>query len=144
LQATFEAAIMTTLFPRSEIMICVQMVQLDGSALATAINAVSLAIIDAGIPVTDYVTACSAGYIGSDPVLDLNYLEESAGMPQLTLALLPRTRKIVTMAMEQKLHLDHLEPTAEMCEEGCLQMYQQMNAYIASASKLATLITPSA
>jgi len=58
------------------------------------INAATLALIDAGIPMLDYVCACSAGCIEGEPVLDLNYIEESYDTPELTVALLPKTGKI--------------------------------------------------
>jgi exosome complex component RRP41 len=58
----FEAIILTHQFPRSEISICLQVIQVDGGALHTAINAATLALIDAGIPMLDYVCACSASF----------------------------------------------------------------------------------
>ncbi len=77
----FESTISTHLYPRSQIDIFVQVLHADGGIpfitksfsccyficilgeLAACINAVSLALIDAGIAMTDFVVACSAGYI---------------------------------------------------------------------------------
>ena len=44
-----------------------------------AINASTLALIDAGIGLSEYCVSCSAGYIdgGNTPLLDLNYYEKS-------------------------------------------------------------------
>lgn len=33
------------------------------------INAATLAIIDAGIPMSDFVVACAAGYVSETPIL---------------------------------------------------------------------------
>jgi len=37
--------------------------------LQTAINAVTLALVDAGIPMNDYVCATSAGLVGENAIL---------------------------------------------------------------------------
>lgn len=56
-----------------------------------------MALIDAGIPMMDYVCACSAGCIDKEPVLDLNNLEEASDTPELTVAILPRTGKVTLL-----------------------------------------------
>ncbi len=43
--------------PRSQIEVFAEVIQDDGSAFAVALNAVLLAVVDAGIPVRDVVTA---------------------------------------------------------------------------------------
>ena len=63
LRRTMEPVIIASGFPRSEIRISCQMIQMDGGALACAINAATLAVMDAGIPVTDYVCAVTAGVV---------------------------------------------------------------------------------
>lgn len=61
-----------------------------------------MALVDAGIPMLDYVCACSAGCIDKVPVLDLNNLEESADTPELTVAILPRTGKVNLVEVQKK------------------------------------------
>ena len=46
---TFEAAILTELYPRSQIDIYVEVLQADGGNLCACINAATLALIDAGL-----------------------------------------------------------------------------------------------
>eukprot|EP00027_Filamoeba_sp_ATCC50430_P006856 CAMPEP_0168564390 /NCGR_PEP_ID=MMETSP0413-20121227/13222_1 /TAXON_ID=136452 /ORGANISM="Filamoeba nolandi, Strain NC-AS-23-1" /LENGTH=106 /DNA_ID=CAMNT_0008596063 /DNA_START=333 /DNA_END=649 /DNA_ORIENTATION=- len=100
---------MTTLFPRSQIDIYVQILQADGGTRCAAINAATLAIINAGIPMKDFVCSCAAGCIDGTPILDLNYLEDSAGGPDLPLAILPETSSVVMLQMDSKLPLDLFE-----------------------------------
>ena len=57
IQKTFESVIQTHLYPRSEISIEIQVLQSDGGAVSSAINATTLALFDAGIPCTDYVVS---------------------------------------------------------------------------------------
>jgi exosome complex component RRP41 len=109
LRQMFESVILRELYPQSKIDIYVQVLQSDGGNRCVSINAATMALIDAGIPLKDFVCACSAGFIEDTPLLDLNYLEETAGGPNLTLALLPKSNKIVLVQMDSRLHADHLE-----------------------------------
>jgi exosome complex component RRP41 len=59
----FEACIQTQLYPRSQIDIFVQVLHADGGELPASINAITLALIDAGIALNDFVVASSAGYL---------------------------------------------------------------------------------
>lgn len=88
---------MTSQFPKTQIDIYLQIFQNDGGLLQSCINAATMALVDAGIPMLDYVCACSAGCIDKEPVLDLNNLEESADTPELTVAILPRTGKVTLL-----------------------------------------------
>ena len=87
----FEATILVQLFPNSQIDIFLQVTQLDGGRTAAAINAATLAVIDAGIPVRDFVCCCSAGYLDDTAVMDLNYAEECSNCPDMPVAILPNS-----------------------------------------------------
>ena len=39
---------------------------------SAAVNAATMALIDAGVPIRDFVCACSASYIEDTPILGLN------------------------------------------------------------------------
>lgn len=119
LKQTFEAAIMRELYPHSKIDIYVQIIQSDGGNRCASINAATMALIDAGIPMKDFVCACSASYIEDTPLLDLNYLEERAGGPDLTVATLPKSGKIVLLQMDSRLHADNLEKVLDVAVKGC-------------------------
>lgn len=69
-----------------------------------------MALVDAGIPMLDYVCACSAGCIDKVPVLDLNNLEESADTPELTVAILPRTGKVNLVEVQKKQKENKVSP----------------------------------
>ncbi|KAI8920052.1 hypothetical protein PhCBS80983_g05456 [Powellomyces hirtus] len=135
IKQTFETVIITTTFPRSEIDIYLQILQIDGGAVHAAINVATLALIDAGIPMTDYVCACSAGFVNDQPLLDLNYLEESADVPTLTVALLPKSGKITMLGLESRLHVDKLEPVITLAADGCMQMKDTLDEAIRTSTR---------
>ncbi|ORX80457.1 ribosomal protein S5 domain 2-like protein [Basidiobolus meristosporus CBS 931.73] len=71
---TFENAILSGLHPRTLIQMNAQVLWDDGCVLATAINAVTLALIDAGIPVKNIISASTClidgeGQLVIDPTL---------------------------------------------------------------------------
>ncbi|KAG9412666.1 Exosome complex component RRP41 [Aphanomyces cochlioides] len=135
----FESTIATQLYPRSQIDIFVQVLHADGGTsptlifvmsyrfgigeLAASINAVTLALIDAGIAMKDFVVACSAGYIQQTLLCDLNYTEQSARCPDLTVAMTARNNKLSLVQMESKLPLELFDTLMKTAMDGCTQIY---------------------
>ncbi|OEL28831.1 Exosome complex component RRP41-like protein [Dichanthelium oligosanthes] len=119
IRQTMEASILTDLMPRSQIDIFVQVLQADGGTRSACINAATLALANAGIPMRDIVTSCSAGYLCSTPLLDLNYLEDSAGGPDVTVGILAKMDKVTLLQMDAKLPMDTFENVMGLAIEGC-------------------------
>jgi len=142
MEQTFETAILTQLYPRCQIDIYVEVLQADGGLLAATINAATMALVDAGIGLSDYVCACSAGFFSDTSLMDLNNLEESHKGTGLTVAILPKTEKIVLIDMSSKIHSDHVVKTIEAAVEGCKDIHATFDAKIKErVSKLAALIS---
>ncbi|CAG8489209.1 8725_t:CDS:2, partial [Scutellospora calospora] len=124
---TFEPIIMTSLFARSQIDIYLQILQFDGGTIQICINAATLALIDAGIPMQEYVCACSAGSHEDQILLGNQYLnnaEEMADTPELTVALLPKSGKFTLLQMDSRLHVDKLEAVMKLAATGCKDIYE--------------------
>ncbi|CAO3691116.1 unnamed protein product [Rhizopus microsporus] len=130
IRQTFEPVILTSQFPKFQIDIYLQIFQNDGGMLQSCINAATMALVDAGIPMLDYVCACSAGCIDKVPVLDLNGLEESSDTPELTIAILPRTGKVNLVEMESRLQIDKLAGVTELAKEGCMHIHSVLDNVI--------------
>ncbi len=123
IRSIFESVVITNLFPRSQISIFVQVIQNDGGARAAAINATTLALINAGIPMKSFVTACSAGFVDSTPIIDLNYNERSAGGPELLVAVHPKTGKIIASTLDNKLPLQSMADVLSLAVKGATSVY---------------------
>nr|CAH7761627.1 unnamed protein product [Callosobruchus chinensis] len=120
LQQALESVIKTELYPWSQIDIYVEVLHADGGIYPTCVNAATLALIDAGIPLKEYVCACSASLANNDvPMVDISHQEEVLGGPTLTIAALPMSGKIVLMEMSQRFHLDHLDKVMNKALQGC-------------------------
>jgi len=126
IRQTLEAAILTHLMPRSQIDIFVQVLQADGGTRAACINAASMALADAGIPMRDLVVSCAAGYLNSTPLLDLNYIEDSGGGPDLTVGIFPKLDKVSLLQMDSKLSTDLFEKVLTLAMEGSKAIAEYM------------------
>ncbi|XP_059579601.1 exosome complex component RRP41 [Alligator mississippiensis] len=141
LKQTFEAAILTQLYPRSQIDIYVQILQADGGNYCACVNAATLAVIDAGIPMQDYVCASSAGFVEDTALADLNYVEEAAGGPQVALALLPKSDQIALLEMNARLHEDHLECVLDAATAACRAVHAVLDQVVRDhVREVATLL----
>jgi exosome complex component RRP41 len=137
IQHALEAAIILQTYPKSRIAIHISVLADDGGRLCSAINAATLALIDAGIPMKDFCCACSAGgTISNDStiiLIDLNRLEESSNQHgtssvYLPVAILPQRETIVfAQCNEARLpDLTSMELVMEAAIEGCQTIYESM------------------
>ena len=109
---------------------CVQILQSDGGNYCACVNAATLALIDAGIPMKDYVCACSAGFVSDTPLMDISNLEESIGGPEMIVALLPKSQQIVLFQMNSRLHVDNLEQVLELATKGAKDVYAVLDRVV--------------
>lgn len=135
IRQSMEAAILTNLMPRTQIDIFVHVLQADGGTRAACVNAASLALADAGIPMRDIVASCASGYLNNTPLLDLNYLEDSGGGPDVTIALLPKIDKITLLQMDAKLPLEMFERVFELGNKGCAAVASYMRDVLLENTK---------
>ncbi len=125
IKSTFEPVIQTQLYPRSQIDIFIQVLQQDGALLQAAINAVTLALIDAGIALTDYVCAVTCALHDTVPLLDLTNIEET-DLPNMTVAVLPRTNKFTLITLETRIHIDRFEEMFQLVGSAGKVLHEQM------------------
>ncbi|KAF3069732.1 Exosome complex component ski6 [Daldinia childiae] len=141
LQATLAkslaAVLHTHLFPRSTISLSLHILSQDGSLLACLINAATLALVDAGVPMTDYLVACSAGSTSShsaadenaDPLIDLNNQEEQE-LPFLTVGTLGATDKVVVLVCESRVQVSRLEGMMVAAADGCANIRAYLDSVV--------------
>ena len=139
---TFSSTLFTHLYPHSTISISLHVVSQDGSLLAACVNATTLALIDAGIPMSDYVAACTAGSTSSygsneesaDPLLDLNALEEQE-LPFLTVGTLGAGENVSVLVMETRVQAGRLESMLAVGVDGCKQVREILDQTVRTQGK---------
>uniref|UniRef100_A0A1B6KDL7 Uncharacterized protein n=2 Tax=Graphocephala atropunctata TaxID=36148 RepID=A0A1B6KDL7_9HEMI len=125
LRQALSAAIRTELYPKSQIDIFLEVLQADGGNYCACVNAATLALIDAGIPIREFVVACTASLANGDtPLVDISHLEETSGGSNLTVAAMPISGQVVLMDMSQRFHLDHLKKVMDCAVQGCRDVYE--------------------
>jgi exosome complex component RRP41 len=152
LQEALASVIHMHLYPHSTIYISLVVLAQDGGLLAALINASTLALIDAGIPLSDYLVACTAGSTVSqssskaplprglsaaslsndvdDPLLDLNALEEQE-LPFLTVATLgSEGDQVAVCVMETRMHAGRLEEMLAVGISGCKSVRKLLDAVV--------------
>ncbi|KAK4209690.1 3' exoribonuclease family, domain 1-domain-containing protein [Rhypophila decipiens] len=141
LQSTISSALSsslhTHLYPRSTISISLHVLSQDGSLLAALLNAATLACIDAGIAMTDYVAACTAGSTSTyaandekaDPLLDMNHQEEQE-LPGLTVATLGQSDRVIVLVCESRVQVSRLEGMLAVGVDGCKQVRDIMDKVV--------------
>ncbi|KAK9450162.1 ribosomal protein S5 domain 2-type protein [Limtongia smithiae] len=134
IQHVFEGAILRQLHPKSRIEIALHVLAQDGGVLQACVNAASLALVDAGVPMYDYVCACTAGVYDKEILLDLNRLEEG-DMPFMTLATIGKSSNISLMQLESKVQFDRLESIMAGALAGCHHVRDHMDRQVRKHGK---------
>lgn len=117
-----------------------QVLQADGGTYAACVNAATLAVLDAGIPMRDFVCACSAGFVDGTALADLSHVEEAAGGPQLALALLPASGQIALLEMDARLHEDHLAQVLDAAARAARDVHALLDRVVRQHVREASLL----
>ncbi len=127
LEDTFSAVIQTSTFPRAQLDIFVEISNADGSVLAAAFNAITLALLDAGVPMDDYIVAGSCSYVQGQVLLDPNRLEETSACPVLVVAMQPRRQTLAFMNSDLRLAHDKLPLLFDVVKRGVIKVFDQLD-----------------
>lgn len=131
-----EPVIMTEFYPRTTIDIFVEVLQSDAGTRTAGINAASVALADAGIPMRDLVTSVAVGKVDGEIVLDLNAYEDNYGEADMPIAMIVRKNKITMMQMDGKMTKDEIKKALKLAKKACEKIYQlQREALIAKYSE---------
>jgi exosome complex component RRP41 len=119
----FEPVIMAELYPKTAIDIFVEILQADAGTRTAAINASSIALADAGIPMKGLVTSCAFGKVDGQIVLDLNKEEDNYGEADFPVAL-TQDGEITLLQMDGHLTLEEIEKGFELVKKGCKEILE--------------------
>lgn len=118
-------AIMLEHFPRTTIDVYIEVLNAYGSTRVASINAASLALADAGIPMKDLVSAVSVGKIDGVIVLDVDDYEDKYGEADIPIAMMPNTGEITLLQMDGQLTVDEFSKALKLAKEGIMKIYEE-------------------
>ncbi len=124
IREALENVIFLHLFPQTVIDVYIKVLQSDGGTRCASIVAASLALADAGIPMKDLVSACAAGKVDGEIVLDLFEIEDNYGEADLPVAIVPKTGEIVLLQMDGNLTKDEFKKALDLAISGAMKVYE--------------------
>ena len=125
----FERVVFLEYFPKTSIDVYVEVLQADAGTRCAALNAASVALADAGIPMRDLLAACAAGRIADDVIAcDMDQPEDNYGFADVPIAISPRTGEVHLLQMDGKLTREQFQRSLELATQGCLKIYEAQKA----------------
>jgi len=124
IKEALQPAVILKDFPRTVVDVFIEVLQADGGSRCAALDAASVALVDAGIPMRDMVSACAAGKVADKIVLDVNDEEDKEGQADMPVAYMPNLGKITLMQLDGILTPNEYKKCLETAIGGCKQVYE--------------------
>jgi len=118
-----EPVILTSYFPKSVVDVFVEVLQADAGTRTAGINAASVALADAGIPMKSLISSCAAGKVDGEIVLDPMKIEDNFGEADVPIAMTP-SGDITLLQMDGRLTPEEFRRALELAKAGCQQIYE--------------------
>ncbi|MHA1637295.1 MAG: exosome complex exonuclease Rrp41 [Candidatus Thorarchaeota archaeon] len=111
-------------FPKAVVDIFVTVIQADGGTRCAAINAASLALADAGLPMRSLVPAVAVGKADGKLLVDLGDEEDKYGEGDVPLAILPHTEEIVLLQQDGSFTREEIMEGLQMGVNACKYLHE--------------------
>ncbi|MBT3395492.1 exosome complex exonuclease Rrp41 [archaeon] len=114
--------------PYTSVDLYVYITQADAGTRCVGINAASLALADAGIPMKELVSAVAVGKVDGNVILDLDKFEEDQGEfpTDIPIAMMPKVGKITLLQLDGKVSQKELDEAMKLAEKGCKDAQEVM------------------
>ena len=106
-------------FPKAAIDIFIDVIQADAGTRTAAINAASVALADAGIPMSGMISSVAIGKIDGQYVVDLAGKEEDQSDCDLPVAFLNREGKVTLLQMDGDLTKKDVKEMIKIAAKAC-------------------------
>ncbi|MEM3402602.1 MAG: exosome complex exonuclease Rrp41 [Candidatus Hadarchaeales archaeon] len=123
IREALEPALFLELYPRSVIDVFIEVLQADAGTRTAGINAASVALANAGIPMRDLVASVAVGKVDGTIVLDLMKEEDQLGTTDMPMAVMPRKKAITLLQMDGHFTADEFKRAIALGLKGCEQIY---------------------
>lgn len=124
IKEALEPAVMLKDFPRTAVDVFIEVLQADGGSRCAALDAASVALADAGIPMRDMVSAIAAGKAADTIILDVNNEEDQAGQADMPVGYMPNMEKITLFQLDGVLTPEEYEKCLKTAIDGCKMVYE--------------------
>jgi len=115
-------------FPNTVIDVQIYILQADASTRVAGINAASMALAQAGIPMKDLITSVAIGKIDKTLIVDVDKdeedYEEGEGATDIPFAKLANSDDFTLMQLDGKIQPELVPKAMEMATEACKEIYE--------------------
>lgn len=111
-------------FPKAVVDVFVTVIQADGGTRCAAINAASLALADAGIPMRSLVPAVAVGKADGKLLVDLGDEEDKYGQGDVPMAIVPQTGEITLLQQDGSFTKEELVEAMQMGINSCKYLHE--------------------
>ncbi len=121
---SLEASVDLTKYPLTGVDIYVYITQADAGTRTAAINAASLALADAGIPMKDLVASVAVGKVSDKVCVDLDKEEEdhSEGATDMPVAIMPKSGKVTLLQLDGNMAQKEINEALKMAQKTCKEI----------------------
>jgi len=120
-------------FPNTVVDVFIQIPQADAGTRVAGLNAASMALAHAGIPMKEMISAIAVGKADKTLIVDVDKSEEDfhdgEGATDIPIAITSRTKKIALLQLDGKISPTELKEAIEMGKKACGEVLKvQMKA----------------
>ncbi|MEM5814702.1 MAG: exosome complex exonuclease Rrp41 [Candidatus Aenigmatarchaeota archaeon] len=112
-------------YPKTALDIFMEIMQANASTRCAALNAASMALADAGVPMRDIVSSLSVGKVDGQLILDVMGAEDNFGDVDMAVATVGGGDAFVLLQMDGVITLEEFRAMLEMARDGCAVVYQR-------------------
>ncbi len=111
-------------FPKAVVDVFIQVIQADGGTRCAAINAASLALADAGIPMKSLIPAVAVGKADGQLVVDLGDEEDKYGQGDVPMAIIPNTEELTLLQQDGMFTREELQEAFQLGINACKYLHE--------------------
>jgi len=112
-------------YPKAGIDVFVEILQADASTRCAGLNAASLALAEAGVPMKNFISSCTVGKVGGKIVLDVGGVEDQFGDVDMAVAIIGDEDKIVLLQMDGIITRQEFTKMINLAKKGCTEIYEK-------------------
>ena len=120
------SVVLLEMYPRSKIRVEIEVICAEAGTRCVGLTAASVALADAGIPMTDMVVSVASGKINDVVVCDLNKEEDNYGEADLPMGVLPNTGEIVFLQMDGDLSPEQFQTAWDYNVNAAMEVHKIM------------------
>ena len=124
IREALEPVVMSEAFPRTSVDVFIEVISADGGTRTAALNAASLALADAGVPMRDLVAAVAVGKVDGYLVLDIDQVEDNYGEADMPVAMAPSLNMVTLLQLNGVLSPQEFSQALNLALKGVNEVYK--------------------